>query len=416
MAAFSDLGLLWSDDKILLQKQLRMAIKLGYGMVAINNYVEEFGTKGKKAKHKVASIRRPNEIKVDEDIVHGLHGTLEVKGRRLQQFSRVTTVFSEMGQTRDLQQDEVIQAYDILAVQPTTDKLFHTACTELEVDIISVDMTQRLPFFFRRQSIGIALERGVHFEIVYSPMIRDQTARCHVISNAQALINVCKGRNIIVSSACEKETELRGPYDVFNLALLFDLKEFQAKDAISINCRSVVMHGSGPQPCTKGQVAHSPARKARWPTALHESLGGLQPCTEGQVAHSPARKARWPTALHERLGGLQPCMKGQVAHSPVRKARWPTALHERLGGLQPCMEGQVAHSPALKARWPTALHESPGGPQPCTEGQVAQSPALKARWPTALHERPGGPQPCTEVRWPTALHERPGGPQPCTKG
>lgn len=39
-----------------------------------------------------------------------------------------------------------------------------------------------------------ALERGVHFEIAYSPMIRDQTARCHVISNAQALINVCKGR------------------------------------------------------------------------------------------------------------------------------------------------------------------------------------------------------------------------------
>ncbi|KAI0223768.1 Ribonuclease P protein subunit p30 [Lamellibrachia satsuma] len=74
-------------------------------------------------------------------------------------------------------------------------------------------------------------------------MIRDQTARCHVISNAQSLINVCKGKNIIVSSGCEKEMELRGPYDVANLALLFDLKEFQAKDALSINCRSVLMHG-----------------------------------------------------------------------------------------------------------------------------------------------------------------------------
>jgi len=29
-------------------------ISVGYGMVAINNYVEEFGTKGKKAKHKVS--------------------------------------------------------------------------------------------------------------------------------------------------------------------------------------------------------------------------------------------------------------------------------------------------------------------------------------------------------------------------
>ncbi|KAI0223767.1 Ribonuclease P protein subunit p30 [Lamellibrachia satsuma] len=117
--------------------------------------------KAKKAKQKQAPpIRRPNEIKVDEETVCGLQGNLEVKGKQLQQFSRVTTVFSEMGQTRDLQQDEAIQAYDILAVQPTTEKLFHTACTELEVDIISVDMTQRLPFFFRRQSIGVVSFTG----------------------------------------------------------------------------------------------------------------------------------------------------------------------------------------------------------------------------------------------------------------
>ncbi len=43
-------------------------------------------------------------------------------------------------------------------------------------------------------SLFQAIERGVFFEICYAPAIRDVTSRRYIISNAQALMNVCKGK------------------------------------------------------------------------------------------------------------------------------------------------------------------------------------------------------------------------------
>jgi len=37
-------------------------------------------------------------------------------------------------------------AYDIVAVQPTTDKMFLQACTQLKVDIITIDLSKKLNF------------------------------------------------------------------------------------------------------------------------------------------------------------------------------------------------------------------------------------------------------------------------------
>lgn len=39
-----------------------------------------------------------------------------------------------------------------------------------------------------------ALARGVHFEILYAPMIRDSSARRMTISNANLLVEMCRGK------------------------------------------------------------------------------------------------------------------------------------------------------------------------------------------------------------------------------
>ncbi|ESP00435.1 hypothetical protein LOTGIDRAFT_87019, partial [Lottia gigantea] len=108
------------------------------------------------------------------------------------------------------------------------------------IDIISLNLSEKLPFYIRKQSINLALERGIHFEIVYSPAIRDQTLRRHIISNACDLVRVCKGKNIIITSGANKPIELRGPYDIANLAQLFGLTFDQARDAVCCNCRAVL--------------------------------------------------------------------------------------------------------------------------------------------------------------------------------
>ncbi|RUS23905.1 RNase P subunit p30-domain-containing protein [Jimgerdemannia flammicorona] len=67
-----------------------------------------------------------------------------------------------------------VNAYDILAVQPTTEKLFQAACSTFEVDIISLDFSTRMPFYLKHTQVGQAIERGIYFEICYSAGIRGE--------------------------------------------------------------------------------------------------------------------------------------------------------------------------------------------------------------------------------------------------
>jgi ribonuclease P/MRP protein subunit RPP1 len=140
-------------------------------------------------------------------------------------------------------------------VQPQTEKLFQQCCGSLEVDVIALDMTQRIPFYLKPAQLRQAVERGIHFEILYSPMILDSTARQHIISTAKDLVELTKGKNVIISSGAEKPINLRGPYDVINLALLFGFKETFARKAILDNCRSALLHAQTRNTTAKGVVS-----------------------------------------------------------------------------------------------------------------------------------------------------------------
>ncbi|XP_071949035.1 ribonuclease P protein subunit p30-like [Antedon mediterranea] len=228
MAKFHDLNIPFTTDKKQLQKLIGSAANVGYEVVAVNHVVRD--KKGLK--------NAPGPVELQNiDIAN-----LKVKGRSLQQLSRVTLILKDNTTFARMSTDNAIQSYDLLAVQPTTDKLFLLACTQLEVDIISLDFTQRLPFFMKYHPVRAAQDRGVHFEIIYTPAINNTTARRNIIGNAHALVAVNNGKNVIISSQAERVMEIRSPYDVANLGLLFGLSESQCKNALSRNCRALLMH------------------------------------------------------------------------------------------------------------------------------------------------------------------------------
>ncbi|KAJ3607365.1 hypothetical protein NHX12_024416 [Muraenolepis orangiensis] len=228
MAPFMDLNIQLTDKKT-LNALLETAAHLGFSTVAIN-YVHEPQSKGKK------EIPRPTPLSqlVEElPIVQGKAAPLRV-------LSRLTLVVSDASHFRPNAPE--YRAYDLLAVQPTTEKLFHTACMSFDVDIICITVTERLPFFFKRAPVNGARERGVVFEVCYSSALRDSTVRRYTLTNSLALMERCSGKNVIVSSGTDKPLEMRGPYDLANLAQLFGMSEADAKDAVSSNCRSVLLH------------------------------------------------------------------------------------------------------------------------------------------------------------------------------
>ncbi|KAL6653402.1 hypothetical protein ACP70R_008980 [Stipagrostis hirtigluma subsp. patula] len=139
----------------------------------------------------------------------------------------------------------LLRTYDLVAARPLTQAAFDHLCQVQcqQLDLISIDFSRRLPFRLKLPMVKIALQRGLHFEIAYSPIISadDINSRRNLLSDAKLLVDWTKGKNIIISSAAHTATEIRGPYDVINLcAYLLGLPMQRAKAAISTNCRSLI--------------------------------------------------------------------------------------------------------------------------------------------------------------------------------
>jgi ribonuclease P/MRP protein subunit RPP1 len=80
---------------------------------------------------------------------------------------------------------------------------------QLEVDIITFDFSRKLPFYLKLPPVGVAIERGIFFEICYSPSLRDMSSRRFLVSNALQLVRATKGKNIIISSEVRRRRRRR---------------------------------------------------------------------------------------------------------------------------------------------------------------------------------------------------------------
>ena len=238
MAAFADLNVPHHNDSRVTEKLVSKAVQLGFETIAIckTHRFKNETEKGKKKKKEDSDRLTP----MDWTAFPAIQG-MRKKNTRLKFYSRITVVLDDQNQVHQLS-SEVVQSFDILAVQPTTEQLYRQACKSLEVDIISLDMSGRLPFYMKRPTVHEAVERGVHFEVNYSTGFGGTTERTQLLAIAIDLVDKTKGKNIIISSGAKQELDFRGPYDLVNLGLLFKFKEEQSKAATTKNCRAVLFH------------------------------------------------------------------------------------------------------------------------------------------------------------------------------
>ena len=153
--------------------------------------------------------------------------------------TRLTLTISDTSQNHRL--STLSSSYDLLALRPTNEKSFQLCCGSLDCDIISIDFSQRLPFILKFKTVSSAVQRGVRFEICYSPGIADGTdARRNVISGATSLIRATRGRGIIISSEAKTALGLRAPYDVMNLLQVWGLGPERGKEAVCEEADRVV--------------------------------------------------------------------------------------------------------------------------------------------------------------------------------
>lgn len=109
---------------------------------------------------------------------------------------------------------------DIVAVEPTTEKAFQLACQSLDIQIISLGMTDKIPFYLKRQLVHLAIGRGIFFELKYSDLLTaDTTQKRNVLANWMNLLSVTKGKNIILSSGILLEHQGKKDNSSVGLAL-----------------------------------------------------------------------------------------------------------------------------------------------------------------------------------------------------
>ncbi|XP_042674035.1 ribonuclease P protein subunit p30 isoform X3 [Centrocercus urophasianus] len=188
MAGFADLNVPQGADRKAVQSLLETAAHLGYSAVALNHTIDF-----KEKKQEIAKPVSPSELFPSLPIVQGT-------SKRLKVLTRLTLVVSDPSHCNLLRSTSTnIRLYDIIAVFPKTEKLFHIACTTLDVDLVCINVTEKLPFYFRRPPVNMAIDRGIYFELLYTPAIKDSTMRRYTISNAISLMQICKGK---LTEAC----------------------------------------------------------------------------------------------------------------------------------------------------------------------------------------------------------------------
>ncbi|NWI55354.1 RPP30 protein, partial [Calyptomena viridis] len=205
-----------------------LCFSVGYSAVALNHVID-----CKEKKQEIIKPVSPSELFPSLPIVQGT-------SKRIKVLTRLTLVVSDPSHCNLLRSTSAnIRLYDIIAVFPKTEKLFHIACTTLDVDLVCINVTEKLPFYFRRPPVNMAIDRGIYFELLYTPAIKDSTMRRYTISNAISLMQICKGK---VSSQSENKI-INSVQILLELGLLFGLSESEAKAAVSTNCRATMLHG-----------------------------------------------------------------------------------------------------------------------------------------------------------------------------
>ncbi|KAK5112520.1 hypothetical protein LTR62_004277 [Meristemomyces frigidus] len=218
---FYDLNVPYHAGDAQLPRTLAFLSELGYNVVALNHTIV-----GKLPAQITCAIPCPLPYK---DLPPGL-----------QIHRRVTLTLTESYQNARL--TELARAYDVLAVRPIDERTLQLACSSLDCDIISVDLTQRLPYYFKFKMLSEAVKSGKRLEICYGQgLMSDSSARRNLISNATQLIRASRGRGLMISSEAKAAVGCRGAWDAINLATIWGLSQERGFEAMSKEPRSVIV-------------------------------------------------------------------------------------------------------------------------------------------------------------------------------
>lgn len=230
-----------------LKATISTALALDYTHIAVNFTVPE-GTR--LPVHDPASI---NPVPMGELAKH-----FEKSFPNARLFSRLTLMVADPAQIQGLA--KIQNHFDILAVQPTTEKALQLAVSNLDIDIVSLNLAQRLPFYLKHKTVCSGVDRGVHFELCYASLIGGPAgytsngsemmlsttalaARKNFFSNALQLIRASRLRGLVVSSGATHPLQLRNSSDILTVLKTIGLESGRTKHCVTSSPERALVSG-----------------------------------------------------------------------------------------------------------------------------------------------------------------------------
>jgi ribonuclease P/MRP protein subunit RPP1 len=161
----------------------------------------------------------------------------------LHKYNRLTIIMDDPQQNYGLNaKNSILSSFDIIAVEPKIEKIFQMACQSMEIDLITFDLSaERLPYQLKHGLVREAIARGVYFELcIGAALTNDLNLRKNVLANAMTITRITRGKNTIVTSGASSPSQLRGPFDIFNLAKLVGIPSHLAMSSIK-GCSALLM-------------------------------------------------------------------------------------------------------------------------------------------------------------------------------
>ncbi|RLV94349.1 Ribonuclease P/MRP protein subunit RPP1 [Spathaspora sp. JA1] len=171
---------------------------------------------------------------------------------KLKLFTRLTLVVTDSSKIQHL--TKLQNHFDIIAIQPQTEKCLQLTITNLDIDLISLNLSTRLPFFLKHKIIGMAIEKGIKFEICYNWLISGsigydgnhanlQLIKKNFFNNVLQLIRASRSRGLVVSSGASQPLQLRNSNDILIILKTLGLDKSRGKSCVTVNPERVLVNG-----------------------------------------------------------------------------------------------------------------------------------------------------------------------------
>ncbi|KAK6897427.1 Ribonuclease P/MRP protein subunit RPP1 [Candida tropicalis] len=197
-------------------------------------------------------INSNNKNDINPIPIDSLIKEFKPKFPKLRLFTRITLIINDCSKIPSI--PKLTNNFDIISIQPNNEKVFQSIVLNLEIDLISINLSNKLNFYLKFKTLHTAIEKGIKFEINYSQLIsgnqgflnnetNSNLIKKNFFNNVLQLIRGTRSNGLVISSGAQNPLQLRNLNDILILLSTLGLDKNKSRKFITEMPEKVLING-----------------------------------------------------------------------------------------------------------------------------------------------------------------------------